>query len=576
MMEKRWATKPFDEKTAQTLSEALQVRKLYGNLLVQRGINTFEEARGFFCPTDADLHDPSGMKDMDKAVSRITEAVSRGEKILVYGDYDVDGTSAVALVFSFLREHHADIDYYIPHRHREGYGISIRGIDHAGETGVALMIVLDCGIKAVSQVRYARSLGIDMIICDHHLPGEGALPAASAILNPKQPGCVYPYKELSGCGIGYKLVTALAKSWNLSTGGSQPYLQLVALSIAADIVPLTGENRILTHLGLAALNTGPLPGLNALVSLCRNQEEQTLPLTVKDLAFLIAPRINAAGRMDEASRAVSLLIERDPQAARRYALQLHEDNSSRKELDKNITKEALAIIREEQPARNATLVYQPHWHKGVIGIVAARLMETYYRPTIVLTRSGELLSGSARSVSGFNIYEVLQECGALLENFGGHFYAAGMTLKPEHLDAFSEKFESVVASRIKPSQRIPEIRIDALIRLQDIQPKFFELLRRFEPFGPGNTEPVFMASGVRDLGRSAIVKMDHIRFEIAGGDSAAFTGIGFNLASKFDIVASGSPFDICFLIQKNTWKGRSSLQLRVLDIRAGILPNGQR
>lgn len=567
MTAKRWTISPSDEAKASALSQELKVRALYGHLLVGRGIETFEEAKAFFRPPISGLHDPFLMKDMEKAVSRIDNALGNKEKILIYGDYDVDGTTAVSVVFSFLNQCTDHIEFYIPDRYREGYGISFAGIDYAKENGFSLIIALDCGIKAVDKIAYARSLGIDVIICDHHLPDKN-IPDALAILNPKQPDCSYPYKELCGCGVGFKLIAALAQHWHLPDESVTQYLDLVATGIAADIVPITGENRILTYYGLKKLNTDPLPGLKALLQLGSGKQGKDRHLNVEDIVFIIAPRVNAAGRMDDARKAVNMFIEKDFDKALHFAEMLHRDNTDRKELDKNITEEALAIIEEEGLcSRNSTVLYRSHWHKGVVGIVASRVMEMYYRPTIILTQSKDKVSGSARSVKNFNIYEALHQCHDLLDNYGGHFYAAGMTLKAENVEAFVNKFETIVSSTIDPEWLIPEIRIDAMITLPEISAGLYKILKQFEPFGPGNMRPVFMASGVYDTGYSKIIKQQHIHFEIKQGNSRVFSGIGFKMADKFDIVSSGEPFDICFGIDENEWDGKSFIQLKVIDIK---------
>lgn len=567
MQDKRWTIQPFDAAKAFSLAESLGVKNIYGQLLIQRGIYSFKEAKRFFRPQLDDLHDPFLMKDMIKAVQRIDAAIHKKEKILIYGDYDVDGTTAVSVVYSFLKEYHDAVGYYVPHRYREGYGISFAGIEYAKENNYMLIIALDCGIKAVEKIAYANSLNMDVIVCDHHLPDKN-LPHAHAILNPKQPGCEYPYKELSGCGIGFKLITALAKTWKLPDQSFLQYVDLVATSIAADIVPITGENRVLTFWGLKKVNTNPIPGLKALVELSRAKRDNNYQLRVYDLVFMIAPRVNAAGRMDDAHKAVKLFIEKDFNEALRIAEMLHHDNTERKDLDRTITEEALNIIEKEKLSeKNTTVLFRSHWHKGVIGIVASRLMETYYRPTIILTQSNEKVAGSARSVKGFNIYEALHLCHDLLENYGGHLYAAGMTLAPENVEPFIDRFESVVSSTINPELLIPEIKIDAIIQLSEINNSLYKILEQFEPFGPGNMRPVFMTSCVCDNGHSKIVKQDHIRFEIKQDNSETFTGIGFNLADKFELVSSGKPFDICFHIDENDWNGNKSIQLKVIDIK---------
>jgi single-stranded-DNA-specific exonuclease len=565
--DKRWTLRSCDERASTAIAGALKIRKLYGRLLVGREIRSFEEARGFFRPHITDLHDPYSMRGMEAAVQRIDQAVKRREKILIYGDYDADGTTAVAVVFSFLQAFHAPISFYIPDRHREGYGISDAGITHAITQSFSLIIALDCGVKAVKAITRAHDAGLDVIVCDHHLPGD-TLPPAVALLNPKQPGCSYPYKELSGCGIGFKLITALATRWNLPGQSVLPYLQLVAISIAADIVPVTGENRVLAYFGLKAINAEPLTGIRALLQRNPLRGEDTRLLRLEDLAFMIGPCVNAAGRMDDAAKAVRLFIEKDFDKALDFAEMLHQDNARRKELDKRITAEALDMISgsDDLRARNTTVLYRSHWHKGVVGIVASRVMECYYRPTIILTASRGAITGSARSVDGFNIFEALQRCDHLLENYGGHLHAAGMTLRPENLTAFTEAFEAAVSCSMDPGSRQAEILIDAPVDLGDVA-KLYPLLQQFEPFGPGNTRPVFLAYGVSDNGYSRIVKGDHIRFEVRQGNSGTMAGIGFNLAHKFGMVSSGNPFDLCFGVGENTWKGRRSLQLSVLDIR---------
>jgi single-stranded-DNA-specific exonuclease len=568
-MEKRWTLSSAEESHIQELHNALNIRKVYCQLLAQRGILDLEAARAFFRPAPAGLHDPFLMRDMDRAVQRIDEAVGRGEKILIYGDYDVDGTTAVALVYSFLQKWHTALDFYLPDREKEGYGISEAGMTYAHARGFSLVIALDCGIKASGPIALARDLGVEVIVCDHHLPEE-RLPPACAILNPKQPGCPYPYKALSGCGIGFKLISALSRHWQGDPGELRAGLDLVAASIAADIVPVTGENRILAALGMEKLKRHPLPGLRALW-------EQSLPEgkpgaieSMEDIVFRIAPRINAAGRMGDARHAVRLLVAEDPEEARELARRLHRDNAIRQELDQQITSQALTML-EGTEARRTTVLYDPSWHKGVIGIVASRVMESCYRPTILLTRSKDRLTGSARSVRGFDIHEALVSCADLLESFGGHQYAAGMTLRPEQLEAFSDRFESAVAATIRPELLIPEIRIDACVALEEIGMPFFRLLNQFAPFGPANREPVFLARAVRDNGESRPIKDAHIRFGIRQGNGPSFAGIGFNLADKFSLLAGGKPVDLCFSVRENRWNGRSRLQLQVWDIRPAEL-----
>lgn len=564
-MQKRWTVKKYQPKEEQQLQAALRIHPLLCRLLVQRGIKKFDEAKQFFRPTLDDLHDPWLMKDMDLAISRIELAFFRQEKILVYGDYDVDGTTAVATVYGFLSTIYNNIEFYIPHRYREGYGISMQGIEYARENDFSLIIALDCGIKSIEHIAYARSLGIDFIICDHHLP-DAILPEAVAILNPKQDGCPYPYKELSGCGIGFKLISALAQKKGIPMSEVYCYLDLVATSIAADIVPMTGENRVLAHHGVKQVNDAPTPGIQALITMSNLKEK----LTTSNLVFVIAPRVNAAGRMDDARKAVNLFIEKDHDKARAIAEILHADNFDRKEIDMTITQEAVAIIQNDltQLERKSTVLFQPHWHKGVVGIVASRLIDKYYyRPTVILTKSNDKVAGSARSVSGFNVYEAIHQCKELLENYGGHFYAAGMTLLPENVEAFQAKFEAVVSASIDPDMLIPEIVIDTEISLADITPAFYNIMRQFEPLGPENMRPVFLARNVMDTGYSKVVKDEHLKLSVKQRNSGSFSGIGFFMADKYEIVGSKQPFDIVFTIEENEWNGNVSLQLKVIDVR---------
>lgn len=565
-MQKRWTVKRYQHKAEQALQNALKVHPLLCRLLVQRGVTTFDQARLFFRPTLADLHDPWLMKDMDKAIARIADAIHHGEKILVYGDYDVDGTTAVATVYAFLQDFYKNIEFYVPHRYREGYGISLTGVEYARENDFTLVIALDCGIKSVELITYAKEHGIDFIICDHHLP-DAILPPAVAILNPKQDDCHYPYKELSGCGIGFKLICAMAQRRQMPMEKAYAYLDLVATSIAADIVPMTGENRVLTFHGLVKVNTDPLPGIKALIALSKLKDK----LTIANLVFVIAPRVNAAGRMDDARKAVNLFIETDEAAAEAIAAQLHADNDDRKAQDDSVTREAVALIQDEiiLNQKKSTVLYQPHWHKGVVGIVASRLIDKYYyRPTIILTQSNDKVAGSARSVSGFNVYEAIHQCKDLLENYGGHFYAAGMTLKPENVEAFRQRFEEVVSSSIDPDLLTPEILIDTELNFSDITPKFFNILDQFEPLGPDNLRAVFMARQVFDTGYSRIVKDEHIKFSVRQGrNGVVLSGIGFFMAEKFPCISTTRPFDMVFTVEKNEWQGNTSLQLKVIDIR---------
>jgi single-stranded-DNA-specific exonuclease len=566
-MQKRWTVRSYQPKQEALLQSYLRIHPLLCRLLVQRGMHTYDESRLFFRPTLMDLHDPWLMKDMDKAVSRIEQAFFRNEKILVFGDYDVDGTTAVATVFDFLHTLYNNIEFYIPHRYKEGYGISKQGIEYARDNEFSLVIALDCGIKAIDQITWAAAHGIDFIICDHHLP-DAILPPAVAILNPKQYDCPYPYKELSGCGIGYKLISAFAQKRGVPDENVHKYLDLVATSIAADIVPMTGENRVLAFHGLKKVNSSPLPGIQALIELSGLKEQ----LTISNLVFVIAPRVNAAGRMDDARKAVNLFVETDKEKAMEIAKVLHADNFDRKEVDGNITKEAVELLQNDLTLQDkkSTVLYKPDWHKGVVGIVASRLIDKYYyRPTIILTLSNDKVAGSARSVTGFNVYEAIHQCKELLENYGGHFYAAGMTLKPENVAAFQKKFEEVVATTIDPDLLVPEIVIDTEIQLKDITPAFFNILRQFEPLGPENLRPIFLVRNVIDSGYSRLVKDEHIKFSVKQGRSPnALTGIGFYMSEKFHIVSSKQPFDMVFTIDENEWNGKMNLQLKVIDIRA--------
>lgn len=565
-MQKRWTVKKYQPIPEQQLQAALRIHPLLCRLLVQRGIKKYDEAKHFFRPTLEDLHDPWIMKDMDKAISRIEEAFFRHEKILIYGDYDVDGTTAVATVYSFLETIYSNLEFYIPHRYREGYGISIQGIEHARDNDVSLVIALDCGIKSTELIATAKTWGIDFIICDHHLP-DPILPDAVAILNPKQDNCPYPYKELSGCGIGFKLISALAQKKGIHMKEVYQYLDLVATSIAADIVPMTGENRILAYHGVKQVNETPSSGIRALIQLSGLKEK----LTTSNLVFVIAPRVNAAGRMDDARKAVNLFIEKDYDKAYVIAEMLHADNFDRKEIDMTITQEAVSIIQNDtlQHTRKSTVLFQPHWHKGVVGIVASRLIDKYfYRPTIILTQSNGQVAGSARSVIGFNVYEAIHQCKDLLENYGGHFYAAGMTMKPENVEAFQERFESIVAATIDPDLLIPEIVIDSEITFNDITPAFYNIMRQFEPLGPENLRPLFIAKNVTDTGYSKIVKDEHLKLSIKQRNSSSISGIGFFMSDKFELVSSKKPFDIVFTLEENEWNGNTTLQLKVVDIRA--------
>jgi single-stranded-DNA-specific exonuclease len=559
---KRWKILEAGQAKIEKLQQSLKIHPAICRILVQRGIETFEQAKDFFRPPLQALHDPWLMKDMDKAVERILSGLKKDEKILVFGDYDVDGTTSVACLYQFLRKHSPCLDFYIPHRYREGYGVSKAGIDYAKENGFTLILSLDCGIKSIELIAYAKELGIDFIVCDHHLP-DLELPPAVAILNPKQKDCDYPYKELCGCGVTYKLITALAQKLNRPAEDVQVYLDLVATAIAADIVPMTGENRILAFHGLKKANENPCFGIKALAQLSGLKKE----LHINNLVFMIAPRVNAAGRMDDARKAVQMFIAATYEEAFHFAELLQSDNTDRKEADSTITQEALAIIQNTDGwiNRKTTVVFQPHWHKGVVGIVASRLIEHYYRPTVVLTQSGDYAAGSARSVPGFNLYEAIHACKEYLLGYGGHFAAAGMTLELEQVDSFRTKFEEVVSSRINPELLIPEITIDAEISFRDITWPFYNIIQQMEPFGPDNLRPVFITRNVMDTGYSKIVKEEHLRFSLRK-DNISFTGIGFGMADKLPLLQMKKPVDIVYKIDENEWNGQKSLQLRVIDM----------
>lgn len=561
----RWnpKSKPNPEKV-QALQQALQVDEIIATLLVQRGIETFEQAKTFFRPTLVDLHNPYLMKDMDRAVARIEKAIANNENILVFGDYDVDGTTAVSLVSSYLRSFYPNVATYIPDRYAEGYGISYMGIDYAEDNGISLIIALDCGIKSIDHVNYAKAKNIDFIICDHHRPGD-ILPNAVAVLDPKRDDCSYPYNELCGCGIGFKLIQALAENRNQTIEDLVEYLDLVATAIAADIVPINGENRVLAKFGLEVINSNPRPGIKALI-----QNVKKKVLTITDVVFIVAPRINAAGRIKHGNEAVALLTEYDLEQAEQFASEIEQHNSDRKELDKQITKEALLQIEENnEQVRFSTVVYQENWHKGVIGIVASRLVENYYRPTIVFTKSGEKLAASARSVKDFDIYNALEACAEHLEQFGGHMYAAGMTLLEENYENFKNAFEKVVQETIHPDLLIPEISYDAEIELSEINPKLMRLLKQFEPFGPENMTPLFLAKGLTDSGYAKTLGSDneHLKAFVKQGNSESFGAIGFGLGNKLDLVTNKNKFDAIFSLEENEWKDTVTLQLQLRDIR---------
>lgn len=565
--DKRWALKPKGEQAlVQSLAKELNISSTLANLLVQRGISSFDEAKTFFRHKRSDLHDPFSMKDMDKAIDRIENALKQNEKIMVYGDYDVDGTTAVALVYSFFKTFYNDLDYYLPDRYKEGYGISFAGIDHAKANGFTLIIALDCGIKANDKVIYAKERGIDFVICDHHRPGE-FLPEASAVLDPKRDDDTYPFKELSGCGIGFKLIQAYAQRHKVPFEQIEVFLDLVAVSTAADIVPIVGENRVLVYHGLQWLNKNPRPGIKAILELAQVKRE----LTVNDIVFIIGPRINAAGRIQDARQAVDLLISANAAQALFEGKNIDEKNSERRSLDLNITEQALQIIQEDSlfAKRKSTVLFHPEWHKGVIGIVASRLTEKYYRPTIILTESNGLATGSARSVKDFDIYNAIESCSDLLEQFGGHMYAAGLTLKLENLEKFSERFEEIVAATIDEKSLIQEIEIDSVLKLTEISTSFFSVLKQFAPFGPGNMSPVFKTENVRDTGLSRIVGNNHLKLNLAEDETTRFglDGIAFQMGQYYPFISRRIPFDICYTLEENTFNGKTNIQMNVKDIR---------
>ena len=561
----RWTLKPKpDSQKVAEFSAELGVDLAISELLLQRGIDTFQAAKTFFRPSWSDLHDPFLMKDMDAAVARVESALKNNEQILVYGDYDVDGTSSVALMASYLDTKSSHISTYIPDRYDEGYGISYKGIDYASDNAFSLIIALDCGVKAIDKVAYAKSKGIDFIICDHHRPGK-KLPPAVAILDPKRPDCEYPFKELCGCGVGFKLIQALASKDGQSVESLEEYLDLVATAIGADIVPIVGENRALAYFGLQVINSNPRPGFKALI----NQMKKEV-LTITDVVFNIAPRINAAGRMKHGNYAVSLMKETSLQSAEIAASEIEDFNTNRRETDKRITQEALQQIETANEADKAsTVVYQEDWHKGVIGIVASRLIETYYRPTLVFTKSGDYLAASARSVSGFDVYNALENCSHLVEQFGGHMYAAGLTIKEENYPAFKAAFEAEVLKTLPAHLKFPEIKIDSEINFESITPKFFRILKQFAPFGPQNLSPVFMTSEVYDTGYGKCVGEDqtHLRVTLTQKRAPKIVGIGFGLGDQLPVITSKAPFKIVYSIDENEWNGRVSLQLKLKGLK---------
>ncbi len=561
----RWTIKPKPEQDAiDQLAKALKVDDLVAQLLLQRGISTYDEAKRFFRPELSHLHDPFLMKDMHIAVERIEKAIGNNENILVYGDYDVDGTTSVALVSSYLLSYYPNVATYIPDRYTEGYGVSFKGVDFAEDNGFSLIIALDCGVKAIDKVAYAKEKEIDFIICDHHRPGN-SLPDAVAVLDPKRDDCSYPYDELCGCGVGFKLIQALGSSHGETIHDLIPYLDLVATAIGADIVPMTGENRVLAYFGLQVINTNPRIGFKAII----NQIKKSV-LTITDVVFIIAPRINAAGRMEHGQHAVNLLTETDLTQAETFAAQIEKFNQDRRGLDKEITVEALAQIQEnKEEERFTSVVYKDSWHKGVIGIVASRLTETYYRPTLVFTKSGDKLAASARSVKGFDVYNALQGCADCIEQFGGHKYAAGLTLLEEQFENFKSQFEKVVSETIDPNLLIPEISVDAQLNFEDVSPKLMRILKQFAPFGPGNMTPTFMSENLIDTGYAKGVGEDaaHLKLAATQNGIGPIGGIGFNMGDKLSLVINGQPFSAVFTLDENEWQGNISLQMKLKDIQ---------
>ena len=570
LIEKKWILKEgTDQDVVRQLSSELGVDPVLAELLVQRGVRTFDQARAFFRPNLNDLHDPFLMQDMDKAVERLHDAVTAREKILVYGDYDVDGTTAVSLVYSFLKRLTSQVDFYIPERYDEGYGVSYKGIDWASENGFGLIITLDCGIKANEKVDYAGSKGIDMIICDHHLP-ENELPKAVAVLDPKREDCNYPFDDLSGCGVGFKLVQAYSQKYDIPFESLIPLLDLLVVSIASDLVSVTDENRILAHYGLKQLNGNPREGLLAMIHLSGLEPTH---LTIDDIVFKIGPRINAAGRMESGRMAVELLTAGDASTAIRIGTEINEHNNERKNIDRRITQEALEMVRSGNCllSGNATIVYNPQWHKGVVGIVASRLVEAFYKPTIVFTKSQEgLVTGSARSVHGFDLYDAIESCSDLLENFGGHLYAAGLTLKEENLMVFCERIEKSISKAIIPEMQTPVVDVDAHLNFSQITPKFLRILKQFQPFGPGNSAPVFLTENVYDngMGRKVGAEGGHLKLELIQESHPYhhISAIGFNMAYFFDHIKAGNPIDVCYSIVENYYRGAANTQLRIKDM----------
>lgn len=566
----KWVLRePSDPEKVDRLATEVGIDKVLADLLIKRGVETFAQARSFFRPSLDNLHDPFLMKDMDVAVERLHRAVVSGESILVYGDYDVDGTTAVALLYSFVRRFTDKVDFYIPDRYDEGYGVSFKGIDYAVESGAGLIVTLDCGIKAIDKVEYAASKGIDMIICDHHLP-EDSLPAAVAVLDPKREDCHYPFDDLSGCGVGFKLVQAYSARYGVPFETLVPLLDLLVVSIASDLVTMVGENRILAHFGLKQLNENPCTGLQAMINLSSLEPGH---VSIDDIVFKIGPRINAAGRMETGRLAVELLTSRSLSEAMQIGEKINESNNERKNIDREITQEALDMVQTGNCLCNgsAMIVYNPEWNKGVVGIVASRLVEAYYKPTVVLTKSNGFVSGSARSISGFDLYGAIESCADLLENFGGHVYAAGLTLKEENLPEFARRMDEYISDKIETEMMTPVIEVDSKLNFARITPKFFRILKQFQPFGPGNHNPVFLTENVYDAGTGRKVGAGgvHMKLDLIQEDQPyhQISSIAFNMAEHYDHIKEGNPFDICYSIVENYYRGNSSIQLRIKDLR---------
>ena len=567
-MGKRWVIKPkAKQQDIERLRQELGIEPLLANLLAQRGIRTYQEAETFFRPTLDRLYDPFSIKDMNRAIERIEQAIQTNQRIMIYGDYDVDGTTSVALVYSFLSRYHSNLEYYIPDRYAEGYGISFQGIDYAASHNVSLIIALDCGIKAAEKIDYANRHQVDFIICDHHTP-EQRLPNAVAVLDPKRQDCNYPFKALSGCGVGFKMLQAFCLTNDIDVNELYPLLDLVAVSVASDIVPLVDENRVMTHFGLKQLNENPGNGLKAIIKMSGLADKQNR-IEVGDIVFRIGPRINAAGRIESGKSAVDLLITDNQRKAEKMAQKVN----SCKNIDRHITQEALKMIAQDSGFREkkSTVLYNPNWHKGVVGIVASRMIEIYYRPTIILTASNGVATGSARSIPGFDIYNALEACNDLLENFGGHTYAAGLTLATQNIPTFKRRFEDIVEQSITEEQLVPHIEIDSEIQFREITEKFFRILKQFQPFGPGNLAPVFVARQVRDDGTAKLVgsSKEHIKLSLTqdGDTTSLFPAIAFQQANHFSDIHRGKPFDICFSVEENIFRGKRNLQLNIKDIK---------